>query len=312
MQEVTPMAQEVKEEAGAGKRVWWQDRSVWRAKGRASLLHVCVSAVLFAVAAWLILTQWYPGVLFEADGGMKGIALMFFVDLVLGPTLTFVIISPGKARHLLLMDLAIIATMQLSAMGWGLYTVHGQRPVVLAYNEQAFHPVVEDEFTMQKVTLMEALKNVVPAASGPTLVVKRTSANREEILAEMNLLWIKEIPPEANYRMYASLARHREQVFADQSLLQALLSDIPAAVQILGEYRSKDRSHGESGAAEPLWAMFEGRYQDVMLAFAPDDLHLLGGVLLPDDARARLKALRQQEQQKAAQEKTAPASAQAH
>ena len=106
---------------------------------KAGGIHLSLSAVIFGVALYLILVQWYPGFHFAADGGWQGVRIMAAVDLVLGPALTFIIFNPFKARRLIVFDLACIGLVQLGALIWGFYAVHGQRPVSINFHDGLFY-----------------------------------------------------------------------------------------------------------------------------------------------------------------------------
>jgi hypothetical protein len=109
------------------------------ARLQAAGIRLGLSAVILAAALYLVLARWYPGFHFGVDGGWQGARLILAVDLVLGPLLTFVVFNPFKARRLIAFDLACIGAAQLAALGWGFFTVHGQRPVSLNYHEGIFY-----------------------------------------------------------------------------------------------------------------------------------------------------------------------------
>ena len=106
---------------------------------KAGGIHLSLSAVIFGAALYLILVQWYPGFHFLADGGWQGVRIMAAVDLVLGPALTFIIFNPFKARRLIVFDLTCIGLVQLGALIWGFYAVHGQRPVSINFHDGLFY-----------------------------------------------------------------------------------------------------------------------------------------------------------------------------
>ena len=117
---------------------------------KAAGIHMSLSAVVFAVALYLILVEWYPGFHFLVDGGWLGVKIMAGVDLVLGPTLTLIVFNPFKARRLIVIDLACIALAQVGALVWGFYAVHSQRPVAVSYYEGAFLSVTAAPLAIEK------------------------------------------------------------------------------------------------------------------------------------------------------------------
>ncbi|MGH8562484.1 MAG: hypothetical protein ACRES4_11005, partial [Nevskiales bacterium] len=110
-------------------------------KLRAFSIHFLISLAIFAVLLYLILFHWYPMPWFPIDGGWQGVRIMIGVDLVLGPTLTFIIFNPAKGRRELTLDFSLIALVQASALAWGVYLVHGQRPLAIVHWNGAFHSV---------------------------------------------------------------------------------------------------------------------------------------------------------------------------
>ena len=92
---------------------------------QAFLTHLAVSGVVFIVIAYLIVFQWYPDFYFTLDGGLRGIATIFFVDVVLGPGLTLLVFKPGKKS--LRFDMSVILLFQIMALSWGVHSVYTER-----------------------------------------------------------------------------------------------------------------------------------------------------------------------------------------
>jgi len=93
---------------------------------QAFLTHLLISACVFVVISSLIVFYWFPGFYFYFDGGVRAIGTIFFVDVVLGPSLTLMIFKPGKKS--LKFDMAVILLLQLSALVWGVNNVYTERP----------------------------------------------------------------------------------------------------------------------------------------------------------------------------------------
>lgn len=103
-------------------------RSLMRVKCIASVIHIGISLLIFsAIVVWM-LTSLYPSFYFNMSGGIEGLFLMFGVDVVIGPLITFLVFNPHKKRKEIISDLLIIAVMQFSALGYGFYTVYRERP----------------------------------------------------------------------------------------------------------------------------------------------------------------------------------------
>jgi len=115
-----------------------------RQKLTATALHLVVSAAFVGVLLLLVTQLWYPEFLFATDGGWQGLRIVIFVDLVLGPLLTFVLYRRGKKG--LRSDLVLIAIMQLGALIGGGWVVHSERPLLLVFNEGRFYSVTADDY----------------------------------------------------------------------------------------------------------------------------------------------------------------------
>ena len=66
-------------------------RSLIKAKCLASAIHIGISLLIFAaIVAWMLISL-YPSFYFNMSGGVQGLLLMFGVDVVLGPLITFLV-----------------------------------------------------------------------------------------------------------------------------------------------------------------------------------------------------------------------------
>lgn len=101
---------------------------------QAALTHLGISVLLLLMTLFVIFFYWYPGNSFVVEGGLKGLILVSLVDLVIGPGLTLVVFKANKPK--LKLDLSIIALCQLSAMSYGLYSLHQNRPVLAVWYQQ--------------------------------------------------------------------------------------------------------------------------------------------------------------------------------
>src|SRR5690606_18525235 len=102
-------------------------------------IHLLISAVAALLAAGLVFFIWYPAPLHMAAGVTNIFLLLLIVDVILGPTLTLLIYKPGKKS--LVMDLTVIALLQLSALIYGLYTMADGRPAWLTFAKDRFEMV---------------------------------------------------------------------------------------------------------------------------------------------------------------------------
>ncbi len=114
-------------------------------RGRAALIHLSISALVACAAAAGMLGIWYPPPFFEAMGADGLILIMVAVDVILGPMVTLIIFAPGKPRHLLIFDLAVIGTLQLAALSYGVFVISQARPVYMLFVRDRFEITAADE-----------------------------------------------------------------------------------------------------------------------------------------------------------------------
>src|SRR5690242_14288640 len=175
------------------------------ARAKAAGIHMALSGVVFGVALYLILVEWYPGFHFLVDGGWRGVKIMAGVDLVLGPTLTLVIFNPFKARRLILFDLSCIAVIQVAALVWGFYAVHGQRPVAVSYYERAFWSMTAAPLAVERrpADFAEQFSDRRP----PLVFVRPPAAGPERVRAEMQVM-MGQVAPHEDPFFFEPLAPH--------------------------------------------------------------------------------------------------------
>jgi len=116
-------------------------------RSRAFLIHLAISLGVLAVALVIILGSWYPGQ-FILAGGLEGLAILAGVTLVLGPVLTLVIFNPGKKKVLIKLDLVLIALIQISSIGFGLWIIYQERPLLQVLADDGVHVISASELAV--------------------------------------------------------------------------------------------------------------------------------------------------------------------
>lgn len=112
--------------------------SRWKAAG----IHLCISAVVAAIACGLLLGVWYPPPYFHAGGAGKLLALVVGVDVAIGPLLTLLVFKRGKRG--LKFDLMVIAVLQATALVYGFHVLTDSRPVFMVAAVDRFVVVSAD------------------------------------------------------------------------------------------------------------------------------------------------------------------------
>jgi hypothetical protein len=189
---------------------------------QASFYHLLFSLTVLAPLAYLVLVEWYPGILYSIDGGWEGMRIIVGVDLVLGPLLTFVVFKSGKPG--LKFDLTAIVLLQSSCLLAGTYIVYSERPLALVYYDKHFYTVSADTFG--------DYGRPVPEFSGQDLPVYLYSEVPEDLIEKADFLnerYLLEQPAwifEPTYRpMNLFMDRIIEQGFPIEDLWALDLSD---------------------------------------------------------------------------------------
>jgi hypothetical protein len=151
----------------------------WRARFKASGIHLGLSLAVAALAAMLVFWVWYPYPYREISGGRELFLLIVTVDVILGPLITFFIFSKGKSLRALRFDFVVIGLLQLAALAYGLWTVAQARPVHLGFEFERFRVVHAIEVDPEKLPLAPPELQSLPW-TGPTLLAVRPFRTPEE------------------------------------------------------------------------------------------------------------------------------------
>lgn len=137
-----------------------------RARLNAFLIHLMISTCIAAAVITVVFFVWYPAPLHTASGVTKIFLLLLAVDVVLGPLLTLIVYKAGKKT--LIMDLTVIALLQLSALGYGVWTVADGRPAWLVFGGDRFELVRIPEIDQRNIGTHYLYSS--PAWTGPQWV----------------------------------------------------------------------------------------------------------------------------------------------
>lgn len=192
------------------------------ARIKAFTTHLTISALIAVAAIALVFYAWYPAPLHTAVGVTQIFIILLLVDVVLGPLLTFVVYKPGKKT--LMMDLSVIALLQVSALGYGLFTVAEGRPAWLVFAADRFDLVRVLDIDERKLDQAEAHYRQ-PSLLGPQWVaaVNPTDADEKNDLIMESVFAGVDLPQRPN--LYQSLDSQKSAI--QQRLLE--LSALPEA-----------------------------------------------------------------------------------
>ncbi len=123
---------------------------------QAFMTHLFISMAVFFALLYLIIFKWYPSYYFHIDGGYRGIATIFLVDVVLGPGLTLLVFKPGKPS--LKFDMTVIIILQIVALSWGVKSVYSERPALTVFYDGKFSCMnysEVSEFNLERLVLKD-------------------------------------------------------------------------------------------------------------------------------------------------------------
>ena len=100
-------------------------------RSRAALIHLWPGILVLAAIACLVLFAWYPYPFTQLTDSGKYAILLIICAVLIGPALTWLVYKQGKRG--LLLDLVVIALIQLTAIGWGTGALYLQRPYFMVF-----------------------------------------------------------------------------------------------------------------------------------------------------------------------------------
>ncbi len=150
---------------------------------KAAIVHLGLTAVIAIIVAVIVFKLWYPWPYSVISGGVDLLLLILSVDLVLGPLMTFVVFNRSKSRAHLVRDIVVIVTLQLTGLGYGLYTIYLARPIAIVFEVDQFR-VVSDAQVLH-AELAQALPEFrALSLTGPKILsARRPNAGEEKLKA---------------------------------------------------------------------------------------------------------------------------------
>lgn len=93
---------------------------------------------------------WFPSPFLTLDGTWKALFLLASCDIIIGPLLTLLLVSPKKSLRERAFDMTIILIIQISALTYGLLQISQERIYAIIYLNGAFNPVPIKEIAIEK------------------------------------------------------------------------------------------------------------------------------------------------------------------
>lgn len=162
--------------------VFTNSPSFWRDRLKASGIHLGISVIIAFSAALLVFGIWYPYPYREISGGRDLFLLVVTVDVILGPLITLAVFNRSKPWVELRRDLVTVALLQITALGYGLWTVSVARPVHLVFEIDRFRVVHAIDVPVEMLPQTPLGVDALPL-SGPTVLAVRQFKDSNESMS---------------------------------------------------------------------------------------------------------------------------------
>lgn len=187
--------------------------------------HFTVSSTIVALFGVLIFLVWFPYPYRTLSGGLSLFLLVAVVDVVLGPVCTFAVASPTKRARELRLDVAVIALVQVAALGYGAWTIFQSRPVYLAFEIDRLRVVHAIDVDASLLAQAPDEFRSLPAF-GPQLVAVRPFASPQERM-EVTMAALQGVDIGARPDLWIEWNAQRSAIQAASLPLSELLKDKP-------------------------------------------------------------------------------------
>lgn len=238
---------------------------------RAFAIHLGISLAILAVLLWLLFFHWFPGYLFDTDGGWQAAQIIIGVDIVLGPLLTLIAANPAKTTAHLRKDFTVIALVQVAALSVGTWIAWENRPYALLWSDGVVRsmpaavfrdePAARDWIRAQPGALPVAVYVDLPAdpeVRGEIFLRARQRGSIAIMEAEHYRAWPGEV---------AELARQAARLRPD-------LDALPALRPALDQWQAAGNPAGDAVLLVPA----ASRYGTYVMVLARSDGRMLGAL----------------------------------
>lgn len=220
-----------------------------------ALRHLILSLVIVSTLATLVLFLWFPWPLMEISGGWSLILLIFAVDVVCGPSLTLLLLHPGKSRKALWVDIGLIFTIQISAFMYGVYSFTQARPIALVFEVDRFRVVSYADVDLSRPDELPRWLSVWNF-SPPRLLGVRSAKNSQEKMESVETS-LQGVEPGQRPDWWQDYALSLPQIKERAKPLENLLALNPLAGQNILNQAARAIEHARenetSRTSELLW-----------------------------------------------------------
>lgn len=200
--------------------------------------HLLISVIIAVAALALVFFVWYPSPLAKAVGVTHIFLMLLVIDVILGPLLGLLVYKEGKKT--LKMDLTVIILIQIAALSYGLYSIAQARPVWIAFNNDRFELVRNNELKTENTTHAQP-QYQQPTWLQPQYVAVKQAADLQEQQIEQMSAMLNGISLAQYPERYISLDQAKTQIqsqvrdlsqlkqWNDDEMIQEVFSQYPQA-----------------------------------------------------------------------------------
>ena len=184
-------------------------------------IHLMLSFFIVITVLVAMYWLWYPGEYFSLMGGTTIIKLIGFVDVFLGPLLTFAIFKVGKKG--LKFDLFCIGILQISALSYGVYVMFSARPIFTVFNKDEFEISAVVDIAPEELAKAKQPQWRKASVTGPQLVAigePNKKDKKETIFAHQVSTSAYRYP-----KLYDDYSKHRPEVIKAGKPLTSLATE---------------------------------------------------------------------------------------
>lgn len=204
-----------------------------RAALNAAAFHFLVSLIIASIAAAFVFGFWYPYPYRNLVGGLELFLIVVAVDVVCGPLLTLLLFNPSKSRRELLLDLSLIVLLQLSAFGYGVYSLAMARPVYMVFEVDRFRVVTVADIQLPGLKKVESGIPVLSWKS-PKIIGVRDPIGPDEKLNSLELS-LQGIEPSSRPDWWQSYDLSKSQVVKRAKPIEVLRKKQPSAASLISQ-----------------------------------------------------------------------------
>lgn len=238
-------------------------------------LHLGASIIIASLIAFVVFFLWYPYPFRQLSEGTEIFLLVLFVDIALGPTLTFFTYNPNKSQLEKLLDFTIIIALQLGSLAYGLFTIFQARPIYVVFEYDRFRIVHASEVPKELLGYSQEIFKKFPL-NGPKFISLRPMNTTEKY--NMTLAALEGLPLSARPELWQSFTAGREAILKAAMPANYLLTKFPTqSNEIKNFFREKRQSIDDNlylpiiSKKNNVWTIIFSKQEAQIIGYLPLD-----------------------------------------